>query len=179
MESRSVLNTVRFMAATMVVTVAVGCSGKGGSEFAEGLPNCESDAAREIAKKALLKHMRYKEGDMCFMQDNIGHANDPVGAAGYRPDPLGNSMADCKVAPNGRDFTPVRDFTLTLKDYLVMGEVLAQDSRSVTCEISTAYELSSKEQPRFSGQGATKSMIIRYFRQTESGERRYEASVHR
>lgn len=181
MESRFVLSAVRLAAVSILSAIAVGCSGNssGGRELADGLPNCESVAAREIAKEALLKHMNYKEGYMCFMQDAIGHANDPVGAAGYRPDPLGTQLADCKEAPNGRDFTPVRDFSVTLNDYLVMGEELAQDSRSVTCEISTAYELSSKEQPRFSGQGATKSMVIRYFRQTGSGERRFEANVRR
>ena len=124
-----------------------------------------------------MSHLNYSEGYNCFMEDNTWMEADAVGRAGFRPYP--KSMADCKEAPNGRDFIPVRDFRLELKDYLVEAESAAQDGRSNSCEISTAYELGSGEQPQFSGPGSTRRLTIRYFKKTESGERRYESTVYR
>lgn len=182
MDSQNSRKAALVVGCVLLISVAAsaGCGrSEGLSALGGGLPGCDSTEAQRIAKSALMNHLRYSEGNICFMQDSMGAEPDPVGRAGFRPDPLGQSMADCRDAPNGRRFIPVHDFKFDLKDYLVEAESRAQDGRSVTCEISTAYELGSREQSQFSGGSATRKLTIRYFGKTDSGDRRYEAAVRR
>jgi len=180
MNDRKTLFNLKLLALTVTCVVFAGCGDTGGfAGLGNGLPGCDSAEAKQIVKSALMNHLKYREGDMCFMQDHTGAESDPVGRAGFRPDPLGHSMAECKEAPNGRDFVPVRDFTFELRDYLVEGEAPAQDGRSMSCEVSTAYVLGSNEQPQFAGPGITRRLSVRYFNKTDSGDRRYEANVYR
>ncbi len=149
------------------------------AQAATGIPGCDSGVAQYIARNALMEHLRYSEGAMCFMQNDYDDNRDAVGRAGFRPDPLGKSLDDCKEAPNGRDFVPVRDFTFELVDYLVEGEYVAPDGRSVTCELSTAYATGSNERAEFAGPGIVRRMTIKYAGPTASGDWRYGAEVHR
>lgn len=176
------ITAARMVAISITVSLLSSCDGGGSSllpGIGGGLPGCESKDAQLITKKALMDHLRYNEGSICFMEDRTGAEPDSVGRAGFRPDPLNHSMAECQVAPNGRRFIPVRDFTFELRDYLVESEERAQDGRSIKCSISASYILGSKEQPQFSGTGPVRRLEIRYFSKTESGEQRYEAAVRR